>query len=1835
MRSAVCSRSQRRFAGKGGFVARLAIVAAVSLVAVVLANPTISAQSLLSQTIALDTGDGHWSPWGVWSDGTTMWVTDRPVGDARLYAYDLATGDHQSDSDILTLDEAGNDNASGIWSDGTTIWVSDYYDDRIYAYDLASGDRRADQDMEIDGTKFPSGIWSDGATMWVIDDRDDEIHGYDLASGERRADQDIDSLPAAGNMLPRGLWSDGATAWVPDDADDSIYAYDLATGVRQPDLDFDALWTQEDGGSYSPMGIWSDGASMWVVDSYQFKVFSYDMPAIAALSSLQLDGVDFDFAMAKSEYTPRVTQTTTSTTVTAAAAQTGSSVEISPADADEGTDGHQINLSPGDNTITVTVANGQASRVYTVTVDRTAFDTISDDATLSSVTLVGIDFGEFDSATTRYVLTVPSSVSRTKVTAASADENAAVTITPQDSTPYPGHQVDIEEGANSIAITVESSDGTQEMTYDITVNRASDSVFGWNAVKDINPTDTSDDLTPQGIWSDGTTMWVVDYGLWDFHQQFEVLAFDLADGTRRSDDDITGLGFWSDPRGIWSDETTVWISDFLDLEILAYDLATGVRQAGDDISRSRENDSLAHGLWSDGETIWVADYAGGMVYAYDLETGSRQSDLDVDILAAHGRNLWPTGIWSDGATMWVADDLDDRIYAHSLGDGTHQAYWDFDLALGNDDPSGLWSDGETMWVADADAGKVFAYNLPDTTAAPPTLHDTHIVLGDELSFGFSERLDRDSVPEPAAFTVTVNGLPRDVSSVRHGEFAMSLTLASAVASGDTVTLGYTIPTGSDAKPLRSAESGLPLASFAGLPILNETPPPVLTSATVDRTSITLDFNLPLRSSMPEPTAFAVTVNGTAREVSGVSLDTHGINGARLVFLGLASTVRSGDTVTVGYTVPTGPDANPLRGRGSGIAVASFAGVAVAYETSPPPTLQSATVDGSQLDLYFDNPVHYGLYSGGWTPAPDAFAVMVNGTAREVSSVFIAGHNWGRRFRVSLTLASAVTAGDTVTVGYTIPTGAVANPLMGVQDPVASFAGEAVTNETAPPANNTAPTGRVTMSGIAQVGETLTADVSGIADADGLTGAVFSYQWVRDDGTGESDIAGATSSTYTLVDADQGNTVKVRVNFTDDANNSQTNYSAATDEVAAAPPPTPPTPPTPGGSGFVVGDDMSFGFSERLDPTSVPEPAAFTVTVNGVPRSVSLVAHRTFSMGLRLASPVRSGDTVTLGYTVPTGTDAKPLQSAESGLLMASFAGLPLKNGTPPPVPTSALINRTYMLIDFNLNLMSNSGIEPTAFTVTVNGTASEVSSAGTDRGSPRLVGVSLASTVRNGDTVTVGYTVPTGSDANPLRGSGFGLEVASFEGLAVTNETDPPPTMQRATVDGSQLDLYFDHVVNRGRAHGYDGSPPAPEAFTVMVNGTAREVSSLYIATQRTHLDPGWRVTLTLASAVTAGDAVTVGYTIPTGADAHPLMGVQYPVASFAGEAVTNETAPPAANTAPTGRVAISGTAQVGETLTADVSGIADADGLTGAVFLYQWVRSDGVDDVDIAGATGSSYSAADADGGHELMVRVGFSDDGGNSESLTSDSVAVARGPVWSASVTVGEDTSTLPASLGFSTYSRLGSLSERNFTAGGVRNRVHVLAERAGGLYLVLARELDSDFKLVIGDQEFLASDSSEPPSGAGNGRYWWQTSGLGWSAGDVLDVSITPTDNVGDGDVSGRPAAPPTAYVMGVPDSHDGSTKFSFRLYFSEDIPISFRTLKHHTIEVANGTVKKTKRAANGSDRQWLVTIEPDSASDVTISILTTTDCAESNAICAPDGRMLHNGIEFIVPWLPATP
>ena len=85
----------------------------------------------------------------------------------------------------------------------------------------------------------------------------------------------------------------------------------------------------------------------------------------------------------------------------------------------------------------------------------------------------------------------------------------------------------------------------------------------------------------------------------------------------------------------------------------------------------------------------------------------------------------------------------------------------------------------------------------------------------------------------------------------------------------------------------------------------------------------------------------------------------------------------------------------------------------------------------------------------------------------------------------------------------------------------------------------------------QVGQSLSASVGNINDADGTTNIVISYQWIRVDGATETDITGATTNTYTPVAGDVGKQLKVRASFTDDLGNPESRTSAATLAVQAA------------------------------------------------------------------------------------------------------------------------------------------------------------------------------------------------------------------------------------------------------------------------------------------------------------------------------------------------------------------------------------------------------------------------------------------------------------------------------------------------------------------------------------------------------------------------------------------------------------------------------------------------------------------------------------------------------------
>ena len=112
------------------------------------------------------------------------------------------------------------------------------------------------------------------------------------------------------------------------------------------------------------------------------------------------------------------------------------------------------------------------------------------------------------------------------------------------------------------------------------------------------------------------------------------------------------------------------------------------------------------------------------------------------------------------------------------------------------------------------------------------------------------------------------------------------------------------------------------------------------------------------------------------------------------------------------------------------------------------------------------------------------------------------------------------------------------------------------NTTAAPNTPAAGAPAITAPNVFRVPAVVGVDLSGITDTDGAVGIATNatYKWQRFNAAGttlDTDSIG-TDATYTLTDTDATKTLKVVVNFTDDASNSEGPLtSAATSAITAA------------------------------------------------------------------------------------------------------------------------------------------------------------------------------------------------------------------------------------------------------------------------------------------------------------------------------------------------------------------------------------------------------------------------------------------------------------------------------------------------------------------------------------------------------------------------------------------------------------------------------------------------------------------------------------------------------------
>ena len=601
-----------------------------------------------------------------------------------------------------------------------------------------------------------------------------------------------------------------------------------------------------------------------------------------------------------------------------------------------------------------------------------------------------------------------------------------------------------------------------------------------------------------------------------------------------------------------------------------------------------------------------------------------------------------------------------------------------------------------------------------------------------------------------------------------------------------------------------------------------------------------------------------------------------------------------------------------------------------------------------------------------------------------------------------------------------------------------------------------------ITGKAQVGQTLTADVSRISDHADST---FYYSWIRNDGTADTDIDGATNSTYTLTANDERKTIKVRVISPDYTVDLFSRTSAATVAVAAKPNTAPTGLPTINGTPQV--GEMLTASTSDIDDADGMSGAAFTYQwLSSRDTEIQGATDRTYTL-----AATDKGKTIKV--MVSFTDDAKNEES-----LTSAATAVP---ATVPDAPEhlNVSLHNTGALDLYWEAPASNGGSPVTGYKVQWKETAGSWDTP-----------ADVSETTVSGTTHTItGLTDGVEYTVRVIASNDVGDGLPSGEATGTPRETTPLE-LATATVDGTTLALTYDEALD-------GASEPAADTFSVTVGGVERTVDGVAVA--------GDTVTLTLVSGVTADDTVTVSYTAPTDAAASRIRDeAGNAAASFSGQAAVNNTPPPA-NTPPRGQPTISGTAQVGETLTAETGDIEDDDGLGKAVFTYQWLA----DDVEIAGASNRNYTLVDDDADKTIKVQVSFTDDRNHQESLTSEATAVVEAaaeeessPTWSAELTVGRSGSY----YGYWESEGFGELTPDEFNLEGKAYTVLTFLRYTDQWFIfTLDQALPGDFTLRVGGTT-LSSDEASIIKTSSQAEYQWHNRTPDLSYGDTVEVSLT---------------------------------------------------------------------------------------------------------------------------------
>ena len=1025
----------------------------------------------------------------------------------------------------------------------------------------------------------------------------------------------------------------------------------------------------------------------------------------------------------------------------------------------------------------------------------------------------------------------------------------------------------------------------------------------------------------------------------------------------------------------------------------------------------------------------------------------------------------------------------------------------FALHPENADPKSIWSDGETLWVGDDRARKVFAYRLWDKPGTAVSEYGTRDPGRDVPSLGQEDFYVTGHGPRLYVAEEALDGASRDVfgydlTSLTRLEDRDFVYGGPNVAGGVLIVRGmatdgrhlWITDTTSHAHAFRlfddpetpEDEYGRPDASrkltmpgrgqLRGLFTDGRTMWGVrLASHDASVRSVKLSdgteagFDFPLHEENDH--AYGIWSDGETFYVVDADDDMiytyHGVSGV------VRPTVEDAETAAalVGNTTQPGAAGHDLGSTGAKRAQAfttgnnnagyALASIGIEFDdvsdpSSAPPDLE-ATLNADGGGVPGDALCTLAAPASLSERSVNTFTAPASGTTcpalvKETTYFVVV-----ERVRVTGSGAIAVSG----TASGSEDTGAAEG--WSIADGSATYSPQAAAQGWASDAfsykievrgssiNNPA-AGEATVTGTAQVGETLTADTSGIADADGLTNVSYAYQWIRTDGGTDAGIAGATDSTYTLTGDDQGKTIKLKVTFNDDKGNSETLAIVAAADVGES-----EQKPQFLVSNLGVGVGGAAGIQRPLSAARSGFAQAFTtgaktdgyamgsvgiqvsqfadestvgdhlqVTINGVASEGEPGdAHCTLTNPSSFSAPG------VIAFAAPAGAGSCPQLATETTYFVViewvnpsgtdAFALIPQTHPTEETAATEedpggadgwSIADESHYLAVSSDARTWTAYDETASFKIEVKeGAVTAAKPNSEPAGLPTISGTPQVDETLTADTSAI-------ADEDGLDDVSYSYQwVRSDNGADndIAGETDSTYTLVLAD-RGKTIKVRVTFADDADNAEtltsvateAVAAAPNREATGAPTISGTPQVDETLTATTSAVNDEDGLKnVSYSyqwMADDVNIDGATGATYVLANG-DAGKTIRVSVSFTDDRDNAesltsVATETVAAAPNREATGAPTISGTPQVGQTLTADTSAIADEDGLTNVSYRYQWMAGG----LDVDGATGSSYELTSSEQGQTITVRVSFADDADNTESLTSaatETVAQAPSPL------------------------------------------------------------------------------------------------------------------------------------------------------------------------------------------------------------------------------------------------